>query len=311
MEIDSMETLLRHCQDQEKSIGEVMLDYEVKKSGRSREKVLEMMVERLKKMKEAVDQGADDPSTAPSGISGGDAKIMGQYRKEDHPFSGPLIFDAMRFAFATSEHNARMGVIVATPTAGSAGVLPGCLFSLYDNAGYSFDSLVMGLMTASAIGFVIANRSFVSGAAGGCQAEVGSAVAMAAAAIVELKGGKPAQAIHAAAISLKSMLGLVCDPVAGLVEVPCIKRNAIGTAIAFSAADIAMAGVESRIPCDEVIATMYDIGRSMPRTLRETSLGGLAVTPTGKKVKERLFQQNKDKERRKTESQPCRESNVD
>ncbi|OYD09114.1 L-serine ammonia-lyase, iron-sulfur-dependent, subunit alpha [Paludifilum halophilum] len=289
MKIRSMEELLQRCEERGKSIGEVMLEFEVNKSDRNREEVLGRMKERLVKMKEAVDHGTVDRSAAPSDISGGDACRLGQYRKESRPLSGDFIADAMRLAFATSEHNARMGVIVATPTAGSAGVLPGCLFSLHDNAGYSFEKLVMGLMTASAVGYIVANRSFVSGAAGGCQAEVGSAVSMAAAAIVELRGGTPVQAVHAAAISLKSMLGLVCDPVAGLVEVPCIKRNAIGTAIAFSSADIAMAGVESRIPCDEVIDAMYDIGKNMPRTLRETALGGLAVTPTGQNVKDRLF----------------------
>lgn len=147
----------------------------------------------------------------------------------------------------------------------------------------------MGLFTASMLGYVIANRSFISGAAGGCQAEVGSAAAMAAGTITELKGGSPEQAVHATAIAMKSLLGLVCDPVAGLVEVPCIKRNAIGTSIAFSAADLALAGVESRIPCDEVIEAMYKVGKDMPRTLRETALGGLAMTETGQRIKEQLF----------------------
>jgi L-serine dehydratase len=195
----------------------------------------------------------------------------------------------MTFSLATSECNARMGVIVATPTAGAAGILPGVLFSLHKNDGTSYRDLVMGLFTASALGYVIANRSFISGAAGGCQAEVGSATAMAAGTIVELKGGTPKQAVNATAIAMKSLLGLVCDPVAGLVEVPCIKRNVIGTSIAFSAADLSLAGIESRIPCDEVIEAMYKVGKDMPRTLRETALGGLAMTETGKQVKERLF----------------------
>lgn len=291
MDIQSMKELLNHCEREKKSIAEIMLDIETSKSNRPREAIIQMMKERLSKMKEAVDQGVFDRSTAPSGISGGDAYLMGQYQKKEDVLSGPYIADAMRFAFATSESNARMGVIVATPTAGSAGILPGCLFSLYENGGFTYEQLVMGLFTASAIGYVIANRAFIAGAAGGCQAEVGSATAMAAAAIVELKGGTPGQAIHAASIALKSMLGLVCDPVAGLVEVPCIKRNVIGTSIAFSSADIGLAGVESRIPCDEVIAAMYDIGKNMPRALRETSLGGLAITPTGEKIRKRIMEQ--------------------
>jgi L-serine dehydratase len=289
MDIQSMKELLDYCSQERISIAEVMLNMEISKTNKDRETIVQMMKERLVKMKEAVDQGVSDRSLAPSGISGGDACIMGQYKDKGDYLSGSYIADAMRFAFATSETNARMGIIVATPTAGSAGILPGCLFSLYENGKFTYEELVMGLFTASAVGYIIANRAFIAGAAGGCQAEVGSATAMAAAAIVELKGGTPLQAINAAAIALKSMLGLVCDPVAGLVEVPCIKRNVIGTSIAFSAADIGLAGIESRIPCDEVIGAMYDIGKNMPRTLRETALGGLAMTPSGQKIKKRIM----------------------
>lgn len=289
MDIQSMKELLDYCSQERISIAEVMLNMEISKTNRDRETIVQMMKERLVKMKEAVDQGVSDRSLAPSGISGGDAYIMGQYKDKGDYLSGSYIADAMRFAFATSETNARMGIIVATPTAGSAGILPGCLFSLYENGKFTYEELVMGLFTASAVGYIIANRAFIAGAAGGCQAEVGSATAMAAAAIVELKGGTPLQAVNAAAIALKSMLGLVCDPVAGLVEVPCIKRNVIGASIAFSAADIGLAGIESRIPCDEVIGAMYDIGKNMPRTLRETALGGLAMTPSGQKIKKRIM----------------------
>ncbi|UOF89303.1 L-serine ammonia-lyase, iron-sulfur-dependent, subunit alpha [Fodinisporobacter ferrooxydans] len=289
MDFKTMQELLDCCEQQQLSIAEVMLQRESQISGRSRQEIIDMMKDRLITMKEAVDAGVSDASKTSSGISGGDAVLMGRYRENGDSLSGELISDAMRFAFATSETNARMGVIVATPTAGSAGILPGCLFSLHENAGLTFEQLVMGLFTASAIGYVIANQSFISGAAGGCQAEVGSATAMAAAAIVELKGGSPRQAVEATAISLKSMLGLVCDPVAGLVEVPCIKRNVIGAAIAFSAADLGLAGICSRIPCDEVIGAMYEIGKNMPRTLRETALGGLATTPTGQQMKSRVL----------------------
>ena len=289
MEIRSMNELVEVCERERKTIGEVMLMMEEEKSGRDKEAIIGMMEERLIKMKEAVDSGIKDPSTAPSGISGGDAIKMYSYVKQGRTLSGSYISDAMTFSLATSETNARMGVIVATPTAGAAGILPGVLFSLHKNGDTSYKELVMGLFTASMLGYVIANRSFISGAAGGCQAEVGSAAAMAAGVIVELKGGTPEQAVNATAIAMKSLLGLVCDPVAGLVEVPCIKRNVIGTSIAFSAADLSLAGVESRIPCDEVIEVMYKVGKDMPRTLRETALDGLAMTETGKKVKERLF----------------------
>jgi L-serine dehydratase len=289
MEIQSMNELIEICTREQKTIGEIMLMMEIEKSGKDQETIISMMEERLLKMKEAVDSGINDSSTAPSGISGGDAVKMKDYVNQGKALTGPYIRDSMTFSLATSECNARMGVIVATPTAGAAGILPGVLFSLHKNDGTSYRDLVMGLFTASALGYVIANRSFISGAAGGCQAEVGSATAMAAGTIVELKGGTPKQAVNATAIAMKSLLGLVCDPVAGLVEVPCIKRNVIGTSIAFSAADLSLAGIESRIPCDEVIEAMYMVGKNMPRALRETALGGLAMTETGKQVKERLF----------------------
>jgi L-serine dehydratase len=289
MEIRSMNELIEVCASEQKSIGEIMLMMEVEKSGKDKETIMSMMEERLIKMKEAVESGTKDGSPAPSGISGGDAVKMNDYLNQGKFLSGSYISNAMTYSLATSESNARMGVIVATPTAGAAGILPGVLFSLHKNDGTSNKDLVMGLFTASMLGYVIANRSFISGAAGGCQAEVGSATAMAAGTIVELKGGTPEQAVNATAIAMKSLLGLVCDPVAGLVEVPCIKRNVIGTSIAFSAADLSLAGIESRIPCDEVIEAMYKIGKEMPRTLRETALGGLAMTETGKRVKEQLF----------------------
>lgn len=289
MDIQSMRELIEACEREQKTIGEMMLKIEAEKTGRDKEVIIAMMEERLLKMKEAVDSGIKDDSAAPSGISGGDAVKMYEYMSQGKALSGNYTSNAMAFSLATSEGNARMGVIVATPTAGAAGILPGVLFSLHKNDGTPFKDLVMGLFTASMLGLVIANRSFISGAAGGCQAEVGSATAMAAGTIVELKGGTPQQAVNATAIAMKSLLGLVCDPVAGLVEVPCIKRNVIGTSIAFSAADMALAGIESRIPCDEVIEAMYRVGKDMPRTLRETALGGLATTETGKQVKERLF----------------------
>ena len=289
MEIRSMNELIEVCASEQKSIGEIMLMMEVEKSGKDKETIMSMMEERLIKMKEAVESGTKDGSPAPSGISGGDAVKMNDYLNQGKFLSGSYISNAMTYSLATSESNARMGVIVATPTAGAAGILPGVLFSLHKNDGTSNKDLVMGLFTASMLGYVIANRSFISGAAGGCQAEVGSATAMAAGTIVELKGGTPEQAVNATAIAMKSLLGLVCDPVAGLVEVPCIKRNVIGTSIAFSAADLSLAGIESRIPCDEVIEAMYKVGKEMPRTLRETALGGLAMTETGKRVKEQLF----------------------
>ncbi|HLQ73297.1 MAG TPA: L-serine ammonia-lyase, iron-sulfur-dependent, subunit alpha [Bacillota bacterium] len=289
IKIHSMRDLLDFCNEEDISVHEAMMQLEMQTSGKTREEIADMMYTRIEKMSEAIDLGINDPSTAPSGISGGDALKMRQYIDSGKALSGSYVSDAMAFSMATSESNARMGVIVATPTAGAAGILPGVLFSLHKNDGTPLRELVDGLFTASMLGYVIANNSFISGAAGGCQAEVGSATAMAAGTIVGLKGGSPDQVVHATAMALKSLLGLVCDPVAGLVEVPCIKRNVNGAAIAFSSADMALAGIESRIPCDEVVQAMYEIGTDMPHTLKETSLGGLATTKTGMAIKERLY----------------------
>ena len=201
---------------------------------------------------------------------------------------GDLIGLVMEKAVKMGESNACMKRIVAAPTAGSCGVLPAVLLSLEEMEHYPTEQLVEALYVAAGIGGVIADRAFIAGAAGGCQAEIGSASAMAAGAVTWLRGGDAVQIIHAAALALKSLLGLACDPVAGLVEVPCIKRNVIGAVNALTASDLAMAGILSRIPPDEVIDAMRNIGRSMPSCLKETGEGGLAVTPTGMQIKEKM-----------------------
>src|SRR5699024_823184 len=199
------------------------------------------------------------------------------------------VLDAASKAMATNEVNAAMGVICATPTAGSAGCVPGVLFAVKEQLQPTREEMVRFLFTSGAFGFVVANNAMISGAAGGCQAEVGSAGAMASAAVVEMAGGTPEQSAEAFAMTLKNMLGLVCDPVAGLVEVPCVKRNAGGSSLAVVSADLALAGVTSRIPCDEVIGAMYKIGQTMPVELRETGEGGLADTPTGRFMRDKIF----------------------
>ena len=196
---------------------------------------------------------------------------------------------AALYSLGTSEYNAAMGVIVAAPTAGAAGVLPGVLLAAQEEYGFTDREAVNALITATGIGAVIATRATISGAQGGCQAEVGSGCAMAAAALCDVMGGTARQTTHAAAIALKNALGLACDPVAGLVEVPCIKRNGMYACMAIAAADLALAGVESFIPPDEVIDAMYQIGCNLPACIRETAEGGLAITPTGLKAKRRLF----------------------
>lgn len=269
-------------------IAEVMIRQEIEVSGRSRADIIAQMDRNLTVMEQAVERGLNGV-TSVSGLTGGDAVLLQKYMQSGKALSGHTLLDAVSKAVATNEVNAAMGTICATPTAGSAGVVPGTLFAVKDVLNPTREEMIEFLFTSAAFGFIVANNASISGAAGGCQAEVGSASGMAAAAITELAGGSPSQAAHAMAITLKNMLGLVCDPVAGLVEVPCVKRNAMGASNAMTAADMALAGITSRIPCDEVIDAMYRIGQTMPSALRETAEGGLAATPTGRRLEEEIF----------------------
>jgi L-serine dehydratase len=277
-------------------ISEVMIQQEVSVKGRAKEAIMDQMSRNLEVMEKAVERGITEEVKSHSGLTGGDAVLLQKYIKSGKSLAGDLLMDAVSKAVATNEVNAAMGTICATPTAGSAGVVPGTLFALKNKLNPTREQMVRYLFTSGAFGFVVANNASISGAAGGCQAEVGSATGMAAAAIVELAGGTPSQSAEAMAIALKNMLGLVCDPVAGLVEVPCVKRNAMGAANAIVAADMALAGVTSRIPCDEVIDAMYKIGQSMPTALKETALGGLAATPTGRELEAKIFGVSLDEE---------------
>ncbi|MCG7408069.1 L-serine ammonia-lyase, iron-sulfur-dependent, subunit alpha [Paenibacillus sp. ACRRX] len=270
------------------SIADIMIEQEVRVSGRSLEQVREQMGRNLDVMEQAVERGLNGVQSH-SGLTGGDAVKMHHYIASGKGLSGHTILDAVSKAVATNEVNAAMGLICATPTAGSAGVVPGVLFALRDKLNPTREQMIDFLFTSGAFGMVVANNASISGAAGGCQAEVGSAAGMAAASIVALAGGTPQQSATGMAIALKNLLGLVCDPVAGLVEVPCVKRNAMGAAVAMVAADMSLAGITSTIPCDEVIEAMFRIGQTMPTALRETALGGLAATPTGKRLKQEIF----------------------
>ncbi|HWL24385.1 MAG TPA: L-serine ammonia-lyase, iron-sulfur-dependent, subunit alpha [Ureibacillus sp.] len=269
-------------------ISEIMIEQEMNITGRSREEIFAQMDNNLTVMEQAVERGLKGVQSV-TGLTGGDAVLLQNYIAKGNSLSGELLLDAVSKAVATNEVNAAMGTICATPTAGSAGVVPGTLFAVKNKLNPTREQMINYLFTSGAFGFVVANNAMISGAAGGCQAEVGSASAMAAAAIVEMAGGTPSQSSEAFAITLKNMLGLVCDPVAGLVEVPCVKRNAMGAANALVAADMALAGVTSRIPCDEVIGAMFRIGQSMSPNLKETARGGLAATPTGKAIAARIF----------------------
>lgn len=280
--------LVELATSENKLISELMIEQEILITRRSREEIMNQMDRNLTVMEEAVEKGLKGVQST-SGLTGGDAVLLQNYMKKGNTLSGTLLIDAVSKAVATNEVNAAMGTICATPTAGSAGVVPGTLFAVQNQLNPTREEMIRYLFTSGAFGFVVANNASISGAAGGCQAEVGSAAAMAAAAIVEMAGGTPQQSSEAFAITMKNMLGLVCDPVAGLVEVPCVKRNAMGAANALVAADMALAGVTSRIPCDEVIDAMFKIGQTMPTALKETAQGGLAATPTGRALAERIF----------------------
>ena len=280
--------LVERANEENKLISEIMIEQEIMITDRSREEIMAQMDRNLTVMEEAVEKGLLGVRST-SGLTGGDAVLLQNYLKKGNTLSGELMLDAVSKAVATNEVNAAMGTICATPTAGSAGVVPGTLFAVKNKLKPTREQMIRYLFTSGAFGFVVANNASISGAAGGCQAEVGSAAGMAAAAIVEMAGGSPAQCAEAFAITLKNMLGLVCDPVAGLVEVPCVKRNAMGASNSLVAADMALAGVTSRIPCDEVIDAMYKIGQTMPSSLRETGQGGLAATPTGKWLEAKIF----------------------
>ncbi|WP_066195030.1 L-serine ammonia-lyase, iron-sulfur-dependent, subunit alpha [Gracilibacillus timonensis] len=281
--------LIEQAEVQKLSISEVMIQQDMMVQERTREEVIQIMEKNLSVMESAVHRGITEEVTSHSGLTGGDARLLQDYMKSGKALSNNVMLDAVSKAMATNEVNAAMGMICATPTAGSAGVVPGTLFALDKKYELSAEQKINYLFTAGAFGFVVANNASISGAAGGCQAEVGTSTGMAAAAIVEVMEGTPKQSAEAMAIALKNMLGLVCDPVAGLVEVPCVKRNAMGASNALIAADMALAGIKSRIPCDEVIEAMYKIGQRMPIAHKETALGGLAATPTGKKLAEQIF----------------------
>ena len=263
------------------SMQEFLIDYNAKELECSKEELLAKMERMLVVIKESIDFGLTGVRSH-SGLTGGDARRL-QEASEEKQFSnilGDKAKDAMVYAMAVAEANAAMGRIVAAPTAGASGVLPGVFFALKKHYGLSDQVLAEGLVVAGGIGLVIADRASLAGATGGCQAECGSAAAMAAGAAVAMLGGTPTQVGHAVAIVFKNILGLVCDPVAGLVEVPCIKRNGSCALQALAAAELALAGIGSFIPADETIDAMKSVGDSLPCALKETAGGGMATTPT-------------------------------
>lgn len=283
MALDSMQEIFDAADVGGREFWEVVLDTDMEERSVTAEASMEKMRIAWRAMLEAVDTYRGDRLSA-SGLVGGDGKKMRNYAAEMNTLSGPYLAAVIASALCTGESNACMRRIVAAPTAGASGVLPAVLLPYRQRRGLEDGSMVEALYVAAGFGQVIAARASISGAEGGCQAEVGSASAMAAAALVHLEGGSPAQMADACALALSGLMGLVCDPVAGLVEVPCITRNVTGAVNAMACAELALSGVRSAIPWDEVIDAMRAVGDALPSALRETGQGGLAATPTGRKI---------------------------
>lgn len=281
--------LLQQCQEKSMKISDIVIEKEMESLGLSYEDLIKKMEETLEVMKDSATAALNKEIMSVSGLTGGNSKKIESYKNNGKTLSGIFINSAMAKAFSTSEVNASMGKIVASPTAGASGILPSAILSAQEKLNLTDDDLVRGLFTAAGIGEIIAKNATISGAEGGCQAECGVAAAMAAGAIVEMAGGSPEASLDAASFALINIMGLVCDPIAGLVEYPCALRNASGVVNAFVSADMALAEVQSIVPFDEVVEAMYKVGKALPESLRETALGGLAATPTGKSCTKKLL----------------------
>ena len=286
----SIKELCDAAEAQGVKISELCLKDQAEQMQKPEEELYAIMEKNFDVMIESVGKGNDPKLRSTSGLTGGEGNKMLSYaEKTDGGLSGMFLAKAIGRAMCVSNCNAAMGRIVATPTAGSCGILPGCLVSMYEDKGFSKKDVVMSIFTAGAFGMVIAQNASIAGAEGGCQAECGSASGMAAAALVELMGGSPTACGTALGMSIINQMGLVCDPVAGLVEIPCRKRNVPGVMIAFSSADMALSGIDLKIPVDECIAAMKSVGDNMSSSLKETAQGGLAASPTGIALRKKVF----------------------
>ena len=280
MDFKNAKELLALCRQEGCPISEIMRRREIILGETTADTVERRMTRALEIMRRSATIPLESPVRSMGGLIGGEAKKLAAHASKQKDICGPVLQKAITYAMAVLEVNASMGLIVAAPTAGSSGVVPGLLLALQDTYHISDARIIDGLFNAGAIGYLAMRNATVAGAVGGCQAEVGIAAAMAASAAVELMGGEPEQCISAASTVLMNMLGLVCDPVGGLVEYPCQNRNAAGVANALIAAEIALSGVEQLIPFDEMLSAMYRVGRYLPAELRETALGGCATTPS-------------------------------
>ncbi len=285
---DTIEDIVRLADRESISFSEVVLRAEIESTDSTKEEVLDEIRRRIQIFKESVRDGIADTRNSKSGMSGGQAKQLDERKPV---FLSDLTYRALCYAISVNEANAKMFRIVACPTAGACGILPGVMQAVGEVYDCDDEAYINGFLAAAGVGNVVTNQACVAGAVGGCQAEVGTAAAMAAACAVAMMGGTTEEVVTAMTLCMKNVLGLVCDPVAGLVEVPCVKRNGIYAVHALSAAEMAMAGLRSRIPPDEVIGAMDSIGRALPEALRETSEGGLAKTKTGMEITKRLAHQ--------------------
>lgn len=275
------QTLLNLCEKEQISISAAMKEREITMGTLSSAEVDDKLTEVLTIMKNSAHKPIQNPGKSIGGLIGGEAKQVADHAKTNASVCGSMLSKAISYSMAVLEVNASMGLIVAAPTAGSSGVIPGTLLALQEEKELSDSTLYSGLLNASAIGYILMRNASVSGAEAGCQAEVGAASAMAASAVVEMMGGTPEMCLTVAGIALSNLLGLVCDPIAGLVESPCQSRNAIGVANAITSAELALSGVTHPIPFDEMAEAMFRVGKSLPFELRETAMGGCAGTPTG------------------------------
>ncbi len=282
MNFKTARELLILCESGGHTIGEVMLIRETQYLEHSDEEFRKSIDKTLRIMREAVESALTKELKTMGGLIGGEARLIERRAQSGDTVCGRVMGKAVSYAMGVLETNASMGLVVAAPTAGSSGVLPGVLLALSEEKGYTDEQLHMALCNAAAIGYLITHNATVSGAKGGCQAEVGAASAMAASAATELSGGSAKQCLAAAATAIINLLGLVCDPVGGLVEVPCQSRNAIGASNALICAEIALSNACTDIPFDEVVAAMYSVGKALPHELRETALGGVAACPSCK-----------------------------
>ena len=280
MDFKKAAELLSLCNEYDKPISQIMMDRECEMTEKPLDEIRSRMAVSLQIMKDATKEAINQPSQSMGGLIGGESRKLSDLQSSGKNIAGNLISKAIAYSMGVLEVNASMGLIVAAPTAGSSGVIPGVLLALQEEYDFTDDQIIDALFTCSAIGYLAMLNATVAGAVGGCQAEIGVAAAMAAAAVVELMGGTPEQCTDAASTVLMNMLGLVCDPVGGLVEYPCQNRNASGASNAIVAAEISLAGIHQLIPLDEMMDIMYTVGKKLPAELRETALGGCALSPS-------------------------------